>query len=60
VSGLVEDREIELCQVDELDVEGARGLREFGEPLRDGWSDPPGPSAGNDDLEDGLGHGGFL
>jgi hypothetical protein len=54
---LVEDRQPDLGQVDQLDVEPAVGPGQLLHPLRHGQPLATGTGAAEDDLQDGLGHG---
>jgi hypothetical protein len=57
---LVEDRQVEGGQVEELDVESGVPAGELGYPRGHGDPVPPGTGAADDDLQDGTGHGRLL
>lgn len=54
---LVEHGQVDLGEVDDLNLEAAVVGGMVGEPLRDRKSHAARPGAGNDDLENGQGHG---
>ena len=55
VVGLVDERQVDLGQVDQLDVEAAVRAAALDEPVGDRLADATGTGAGEDDVE--LGHG---